>query len=207
MDEHLVTVYVDMYAVLAGKENISDAVRAVVLAVEADMYKTAIASLNAGLGAMTYPSQFVESGAFDSQTLIKLAQRVQAYNNGIKPVILGTAAALANVIPDSTAGYRGTYGADGGSVNLMRDFYGFGLFELPQAATNVNYGLALNDNVLYLVSPNANKLVAGGMSTVLTNSNNFYDNADLTQNFTYRKNYGFSFIGASYAGVYTISNN
>ena len=206
--EHLVTVYVDMYAVLAGKENIADAVRAVVIAVEAEMYKDAIAKLNAGLGAVTYPSQFVESGAFDAQTLITLAQRVEAYNGNIKPVIMGTAAALANVIPDSTAGYRGNYGADGGSVNIMRDFYGFNLYELPQAATNVNYGLALSDNVLYVVSPAGDKkLVAGGMSTVMTNSNQFYDNADITQNFTYRKNWGFEFIGAAFAGIYTISNN
>lgn len=44
------------------------------------------------------------------------------------------------------------------------------------------------------------------MSTALTNSNNFYDNADLTQNFTYRKEWGFEFASAATAGKYLVSN-
>ena len=58
---------------------------------------------------------------------------------------------------------------------------------------------------LYVVSPVGSKLVVGAMSTTLTNSNQFYENADLTQNFTMRKNYGFEFVGASFAGLYTIT--
>jgi hypothetical protein len=205
MQEHIITTYVDMYRVLARKEDLSDAVRAIVMAVEIDMQNSAYTALNAGLSAVTYPSQFTVSGAFNAQSLIALCQRVQAYNNGVKPIILGTAVALSSVLPDSTLGYRGTYGADGGSVNVMRDFYGFGLQELPQLPTNVNYGVAMPDNKLFIVSPVGSKLVVGGMSTAMTNSNEFYDNADITQNFTYRKLYGFEFVGASFAGVYTIS--
>ena len=66
-------------------------------------------------------------------------------------------------------------------------------------------GLALDDNKLYVVSPVGSKLVVGAMSTTLTNSNQFYENADLTQNFTMRKNYGFEFVGAQYAGLYSIT--
>ena len=43
------------------------------------------------------------------------------------------------------------------------------------------------------------------MSTTLTNSNQFYENADISQNFTMRKGYDFQFIGAAYAGKYTIT--
>ena len=43
------------------------------------------------------------------------------------------------------------------------------------------------------------------MTTTLTNSNDFYDNADISQNFTMRKGYAFEFVGAAYAGSYTIS--
>lgn len=205
MQEHIVTTYVDMYRVLARKEDISDAVRAIVISVEIDMQKGAYAALNAGLTAMTYPSQFTASGAFNARTLITLCQRVQAYNNGVKPIIIGTAAALSYVVPDSSLGYRGTFGADGGAVNVMRDFYGFGLQEIPQLPTNASYGLAISDSTLYIISPVGDKLVVGGMSTALTNSNEFYDNADITQNFTYRKLYGFEFVGSAFAGVYSIS--
>ena len=102
-------------------------------------------------------------------------------------------------------GYRGTYDANGGSVHVLRDFYGFALYELPQMPTGSNYGLALDDNKLYVVSPVGSKLVVGAMSTTLTNSNQFYENADLTQNFTMRKNYGFEFVGSSFAGLYSIT--
>lgn len=205
LNEHIITTYVDMYRVLAGKEDIAEPVRAIVISVETDMNKEAVGALNAGLAAASYPQAFLESGNFNAQKLIALAQRVQAYNNGVKPIIMGTASALSHVLPDSTLGYRGTYGADGGSVNLLRDFYGFSLYELPQIPTGVNYGLALDDNTLFVVSPVGNKLVVGGMSTTLTNSNQFYENADLTQNFTMRKLYSFEFVGSSFAGKYTIS--
>ena len=66
-----------MYRVLAGKEDLADAIRAVVLSLELDMNKEAVAALNAGLAAATYPSQFVESGAFDSMRMISMCPGVQ----------------------------------------------------------------------------------------------------------------------------------
>ena len=204
--EHIVTVYADMYRVLAGKEDIAEFVRTVVLSIEIEMNKDAVAALNAGLSAATYPTQFKESGAFDPKKLIALGQRVQAYNMMAKPVIIGTAAALSNVLPDSTLGFRGNYDANGGSVRVMKDFYGFDLIEIPQMPTGVNYGLALNDSALYVVSPAMDKMVKGVMSNTLTNSNQFYENADITQNFTMRKDWDFEFVSAAFGGIYNITD-
>ena len=92
-----------------------------------------------------------------------------------------------------------------GAVSYVADFYGFDTFEIPQAPTGVNFGLAMSDSTLYVISPAVAKAVTGVMTTTLTNSNDFYDNADISQNFTMRKGYGFEFIGAAYAGSYTIS--
>lgn len=206
MQERIITTYVDMYRVMAGKEDIADFVRAIVLSIEIDMQKLAVDALNAGLASASYPSQFKENAKFDPKKLIALAQRVQAYNEGVKPIIMGTASALANVLPDSNLGYRGTYDGNGGTVHVLRDFYGFNLYELPQMPTGKDYGLALDDGKLYVVSPVGSKLVTVAMSTTLTNSNQFYENADLTSNFTMRKNYGAEFIGAQFAGIYTITD-
>lgn len=204
--EHIITTYVDMARVLAGKEDLAEAVRMVVLSIELDMQKDAVAALTAGLSGATVPSQFKVSAAFSASSLITLAQRVQAYNSGAKPVILGTTAALAQVLPDSTLGYRMNVAGADGSVKYLRDFYGFDLVELPQIPSNSSYGLALSDSVLYVVSPAVDKLVYGVMETALTNSNQFYENADLTQNFTMRKGYNFQFVGGAFAGIYTISD-
>lgn len=204
--EHIITTYVDMARVLAGKDDLAEAVRAIVVSIEIDMNKEIMTALTTGLGAATYPTQFIKSGAFDGKELVKLAQRVQAYNMMAKPVIMGTAAALMNVLPDSTLGGRIVIDGREPVVSYVKDFYGFPVYELPQAPTgSADFGLALDDTKLYVISAAVNKPVAGVMSTALTNSNDFYENADISQNFTMRKGYSFEFVGASYAGVYTIS--
>ena len=204
--EHIITTHVDMARVLAGKDDLAEAVRAIVVSIEIDMNKEVMAALTTGLGAATYPTQFIKSGAFDGKELVKLAQRVQAYNMMAKPVIMGTAAALMNVLPDSTLGGRIVIDGREPVVSYVKDFYGFPVYELPQAPTgSADFGLALDDTKLYVISAAVNKPVAGVMSTALTNSNDFYENADISQNFTMRKGYSFEFVGASYAGVYTIS--
>ena len=41
--------------------------------------------------------------------------------------------------------------------------------------------------------------------SVLTNTNDYYDNADLTSNFTMNKRYGFEFLSGAVAGEYNIT--
>lgn len=205
-EENIVTVYADMYRVLAGREDLAEIVRLAVISVEEKMTVDALSALTAGLSAGTYPSAFVETGAFKAQTLIELGQRLEAYNYGMKPVIMGTQAALAKVLPDSVAGYRMNVDGSNGSVNVMANFYNFNLYELKQIPTgDANFGVELDNNTLYLVSPGADKVVKGAVSNTLTNSNQFYDNADITQNFTLRKDWKFTFASAAFAGKYVIN--
>lgn len=205
--EHIITTYVDMARVYARKDDLAEAVRAIVVSVEIDMNKEITSALSTGLNGASYPAQFKETGAFEPKKLVQLAQRVQAYNGMAKPIILGTASALMNVLPDSSLGYRMNIDGREGVVSFVKNFYGFDIYELPQAPTGgSDFGMALNDNVLYVISPAVSKAVAGVMSTSMTNSNQFYDNADISQNFTLRKSYDFQFIGAAYAGMYTITD-
>ena len=192
-----------MYSVLAGKESIAEFIRLVVLAVEQDMYAEAVSALTTGLTALSAP--YTYSGAFDMATLLAMAEQVQVYNQGVRPVIAGTSVALMNVIPDSASGYRGTYDADGGAINLLRGVYGFDVLKLDQAAAK-NGGLVLPNNQIFVISPSQDKLVKGAVSSALTNSNQFYDNADLTEDFTYRKNYAFTYASAAKAGIYTVTD-
>lgn len=201
--EHIITIYVNMYSVLAGKESIAEFVRIVVTAVEQDMYAEAVTALTTGLSALASP--YTYTGAFDMATLLTMAEQVQVYNQGVRPVIAGTAVALMNVIPDSASGYRGNFDANGGSINLLRGVYGFDVLKLDQAAAK-NGGLVLPNDKIFVVSPSQDKLVKGAVSNTLTNSNQFYDNADLTEDFTYRKNYAFTYASAAKAAVYTISD-
>lgn len=205
-EEHLVTVFADMASVLAGKEDIADFIRLAVISIERAMTVDAITALTEGLDtANNYPSQFIENGAFSAQTAIKLAQRVQAYNYGVKPVFMGSAAALSKVLPDYSAGFRMDVAGADGVVRIMKDFYGFELIELTQIPSGNNFGTLLDDNTLYVVSPATDKVVKGVMSNTLTNGNQFYENSDITSNFTMRRLWQFAFVSAGYAGKYVIT--
>ena len=202
--EHVVTVYTDMYRVLAGKEDIADFVARVVLAIEQAMYGDALNALMTGLTNL--PSgTYNYSGAFDMKTLVKMAENVQVYNAGARPIIAGSATALMNVLPDSTLGYRGNYDANGGSIELIKNVYGYDVIKMDNAAAQGG-GLVLPDNKIFVVSPAQDKLVKGVVSNALTNSNQFYDNADLTSDYTTRKMWEFTYASASKAGVYTVTD-
>ena len=202
--EHIVTVYTDMYRVLAGKEDIADFVARVVLAIEQAMYGDALNALMTGLTNL--PSgTYNYSGAFDMKTLVKMAENVQVYNAGVRPIIAGSATALMNVLPDSTLGYRGNYDANGGSIELIKNVYGYDVIKMDNAAAQGG-GLVLPDNKIFVVSPAQDKLVKGVVSNALTNSNQFYDNADLTSDYTTRKMWEFVYASAAKAGVYTVTD-
>lgn len=205
--EHIITVYADMFSVLCGKQDLAEFVRLAVISVETEMTKDIMGALSTGLTAGTYPQQLVVSGAFSTQQLITLAETVQAYNYGVKPVLMGTASALVQVVPDSTIGARIVVNGDGGSIRILNDFYGYTLIQLPQVATGdySNFGLAMDPNTVYVLSPGMDKLIKTVVSNTLTNSNQFYENADLTQNFTLRKSWDSVFASAAFGGKYVIS--
>ena len=202
--EHIVTVYTDMYRVLAGKEDIADFVARVVLAIEQAMYGDALNALMTGLNNLPTGTYNI-SGAFDMKTLVKMAETVQVYNAGVRPVIAGSATALMNVLPDSTLGYRGNYDANGGSIELIKNVYGYDVIKMNNAAAQGG-GLVLPDDKIFVVSPAQDKLVKAVVSNALTNSNQFYDNADLTSDYTIRKMWEFTYASASKAGVYTVTD-
>ena len=206
--EHIVTVYVDMFSVLAGKQDLADFVRLVVNSIETRMTQDAMTALATGMAVGTYPAALSIQGAFSTDTLINLGETVQAYNYGAKPVLLGTATALSKVVPDSTFGFRMNLLGHDGSVGILKDFYGFTLIQLPQVAAGdyTNFTLTMPNDTVYLVSPTMDKLVKGVVSNSLTNSNQFYDNADITQNFTYRKDWDFVFTSAAFVGSYKITD-
>lgn len=203
-EEHLVTTYVDMYRVLAGKEDIGELIRLVVLSIEQNMYAEAVDALTTGLTAVTAGTDYTYTGAFDMKKLLEMAQKVQVMNAGVRPVIAGTSIALMNVLPDSTAGFRLNVDGAKGVIDVIKNVYGFDVLVMEQAVSK-DGGLVLPNDKLFVISPAQDKLVKGAVSNALTNSNQFYDNADLTQNFTYRKNYGFAYASAAKAGIYTIN--
>lgn len=201
--EHIVTIYVDWYRVMAGKESLPDFLNRVIISVEQEMYADALNALTTGLAGITDSTGILTtSGAFDMTKLLKMCEKVQALNGGVKPVITGSASALTNVIPSASAGYRLNTDAANGSIEILRSAYGYDIVKLDNAVNQATGQLLLPDDAIMVVSPAQDKLLKGVMTTALSNSNDYFDNSDLTQNFTYRKDWGFEYASGAYAGYY-----
>ena len=201
--EHLVTVYTDWYRVMAGKESLPDFLNLVILSVQNAMYTDGLSALMTGLSNIVDSAGILSaSGAFDMVKLLQMCEKVQALNGGAKPIITGSASALTNVVPAASAGYRLNVDANGGAVEVLRSAYGYDIVKLDNAVNYGTGGLVLPSDAIFVVSPSQDKILKGVMSTTITNSNDWFDNADLTQNFTYRKDWAFEYASAAYAGYY-----
>lgn len=160
---HQITVEVSLYSVLAGKENLAEFVRKAVISIETAMTVDAYGALNAGLTAATVPSALTVSG-YTQDALLTLCQTVTAYNQGAKAVIVGTTKALSSVLPNAANGYRIVTNSETMGIQLIKNFFDYDILELPQVATgNADYGLALDDTKIYVVSPTSDKLIKGNL--------------------------------------------
>ena len=199
---HDITVYASLYKVLAGKETLADYVRKAILSMDTEMTRDAYSAFHAGLNGADYPSALVKTG-YTQDTLLNLCQVVTAYNQGDKAVIVGTTA-LSKVLPDNAAGYRIVTNSEAIGIQLIRNFFEYDVLMLPQVATAnyQDYGLLLDDKEIYVISPSTDKLVKGVVEGVtLNNSNNYYDNANLTSNSTINKSWAFEFVSNATAGL------
>ena len=200
---HDITVYASLYKVLAGKETLADYVRKAILSMDTEMTRDAYSAFHAGLNGADYPSALVKTG-YTQDTLLNLCQVVPAYNQGDKAVIVGTTAALSKVLPDNAAGYIIVTNSEAIGIQLIRNFFEYDVLMLPQVATAnyQDYGLLLDDKEIYVISPSTDKLVKGVVEGVtLNNSNNYYDNANLTSNSTINKSWAFEFVSNATAGL------
>lgn len=207
VENHKISLTVDMYAVLSGRQSLAEVARRAVIAIEADMTREAYKAVKDGLTGVAVPSELHVEGAFDMDKLIGIAQRVEAYNFGMKPVLLTTARGAMKILPNSADGYRLNTDAKNPEIGLMRTVYGYDLIIMNQVATPdyKNYGLALDDNLIMVVSPAADKLVRGVIEgATLTNGNDFYNTADLSSNYSIDKRYGFGYMSGAIAGAYEL---
>lgn len=160
----------------------------------------AYGALNALVAGASYPAALVKTG-FTKDNALKLAQTVEAYNNA-KPVFVGTALALSEMLPDSAEGYRINADANDMRIQLMKNYYGYDLMVLPQVATGKNFGLALSDEKIYVMSPSVDKVLKMAIEgNSMLNSNDYFDTANLNSNATLNKRWGVEAVSAAVMGV------
>jgi hypothetical protein len=204
---HVITTQVAMYKVLAGQESLAEFVKKAVVSIETEMTKDAYGAFRAGLTALTMPANLKVTG-YNQLDLLQICERVTAYNGGAKAVIVGTASAISNILPNGADGWRINTDGNNMGIHLIKNFFDYDIMVLPQVATGdfATFDMALNDNEIYVISPTSEKLVKGVIEgSDLTNSNDYYDNANLTSNATINKRWAFEFLSNAVAGCVQFS--
>ena len=190
--EHDVTVQVSLYKVLAGKENLADFALKAARSIESQMTLDSFNTFNTAMAALpTSPvgGELLING-YSQSTAVGLAQRVTAFNQGQKAVFLGTQLAVQSVLP-SNSNYRYDLDSDYVKFGYVQTAFGYDVMILPQIADwTTPFKTLLDDKKIYVLSPSSQKLVKlcieGALMTV---ADGVYDNANLTQNTTMKKNW------------------
>jgi len=207
-ENRAISVAVNFYRVLCGLDSLAKFVMKAILSVEAQITREVYKAFDTAMGGLpTTPIDGnLKVAGWSKPEALRLAQTVTAYNGGAKAIFLGTATALAAILPDD-ANYRYEIDSEFVKVGYVRTAFGYDTMVLPQIADYRNpYKLSIRDDVIYVISPSTQKLVKlcyEGSST--TNSITAFQTANLTESTTINKSYGVAIATNAIAGEITLA--
>lgn len=190
-ENHQVTVYLSLFDVLTGRQSIAEYIMKVIRSIETEMLYEAYDALISATSDANIPSDLKET-AYDEEKLISLCQKVTAWNGGSKAIIMGTAVALKSVLPANANG-RILLGDEYNTIGYMSKFNNYDVICMEQVAdwTSDNYGLKLNDNKIFVISPATDKLIKCGVEGgAMSYTSPVQGNANLVQEGSINKAWG-----------------
>ncbi len=203
-ENRAVTVTVDWYRVVSGKENLAEFAMKVALSFEDEIAKDIYAALSTSYDSLT--ANFKEA-AFTEEAFKKLVNRVTAANGGAKCLVYGTNVALGSVLPSSDylkLGLGETYV----NIGYLPVFFNTPLMVINQKIDwdSADYDFAISDDELFFISPGSQKLVKlcfeGDTLTVLDNQ---LGNANLEQQVTLQKRWKVGIVSNSKFGIMKVA--
>jgi hypothetical protein len=204
-EEHDITVQVSLYRVLAGEESLADFTLKAVRSIETQMTVDAYNAFNTAMTNLSTGAAGTKVVGYTQDTAVTLAQKVTAYNLGSKAIFAGTQVALSKMLPGDT-NYRYTLDSDYVRMGYVKTAFGYDALVIPQVADFQNpFQLLLDDTRIYVLSPSSQKIIKvclEGATTSVTNGT--YDNANLTQSTTLKKNWTAIVATNALAGLITL---
>lgn len=197
---HTVTTEVDLYRVLAGKENHAEYAMKVVLSIESEIAIDIMAAVKDSFNTLT--ANFKEN-AYSETAFKKLAARVGAANGGAKAVAIGTELGLGTIMPTNDylkMGLGETYS----KIGYLPVFKNVPLIALAQKIdwSSADYDFALDDSYIYMISPQTQKLVQvvfeGGSLAIADGQ---FANSNLAQKVSLHKRWCCALITNSKYGI------
>lgn len=191
-ENHEMTVGVSLYRVLSGSESLARFAAKAIRSMETQVTLDAFNAFNTAMLALptTAGNAQLKATGWNQDTFVYFSQKVSAWNGGAQAMALGTQRALAKVLP-LNANYRYDIDSEFVKVGYIQKLAGVDTMVLPQVADWQNpFGLALNDDVIYIMSPSAQKPVKMVLEgTTLSYTSAQFDAANLTQTTTFQKSW------------------
>lgn len=205
---HEVTVSLNLWRVLTGKDNLANFISKALLAIETEMSRDIYSTMATTMAALsTTATTGLRVVGWDSDDFIGLADKVSSWQSGARAVAIGTKIALNKVLPND-ANYR--YMADSDYVKLgyIRTLAGIDTFELPQVADYATgpFATYLNNDRIWIVAPGTDKIVKcviGGTS--MSNMDDVFSNGDMSQSGTLFKAWTVGVTTSAVAAEITVS--
>jgi hypothetical protein len=199
------TVGVSLYRVLSGHESLAFFVFKVVRSMETQVTIDAYTAFAAAMDALDNTATTgLRVAGYTQATLVNLCQKIEAWAQA-KPVVVGTHAALVNVLP-SDANYRYSLDDDYMKIGYVKTAFGYDLMAIPQVADLATpWGLKLADNRLWIIAPGSQKilkLVFEG--STMSNTDTVFQNANLIQKSVLMKAWGVAVVTNTTAAVITL---
>jgi hypothetical protein len=204
-EQRELTVGVALYRVLAGKESLAEFVAKVTRSMETALTIDVYNAFVAAMAALSTGANGLKVVGYTQSDFVGLAQKVTAWNGGIKPVVLGTQLALANILP-ADGNYRYDIESEFVKLGYIRNFVGTDIMVIPQVADYTTpFATLISNNYLWFISPSAQKLLKVVLEgNTLAYTTDVYANANLTQTSTMIKSWGVGVATNAVAGVMTV---
>jgi hypothetical protein len=197
---------VSLYKVLAGTESLADFTAKVVRSMETQLTVDAYNAFATAMAALpSTTTTGLQVSGYSQASLVRLCQQVGAWNQGAKPIVVGTQLALVSVLPDD-ANYRYTLNDEFVSLGYIKTAFGYDVMCLPQVADiTTPFGTVISNSYLWIVSPSSQKILKLVLEgSTLSNTTAPFQNANLTQSTTIYKSWGLGVATNAVAGIITL---
>ena len=203
---HQISVGVSMYAVLSGKESLAKFIMKAVRSIETQMTLDAYDAFAAAMSALDATATTgLRVAGYSQSNLIRLCEQVGAWSMNAKPVVVGTATALLNVLPDD-ANYRYTLNDSYAKLGYIPTISGFDVMRMEQVADLGTFAaLKIANDRLWIIAPQTDKIVKLCMEgNTISNTSGVFENANLMQTSTLMKSWVAGVATNAVAAVITL---
>ena len=202
-ENHMLTMETDLYRLLLGLDSLAEMTALVVRSMAQAIAKEALSALSGAVSTLPSGTSGLVVTGYTQKSMMELIGRVAAWSGGGAPWIVGTPAALSDIIP--TAAYASLpVDSNYFALGHVTQALGSPVFALPQVAGATPYETAFSDDIIYIL-PASGKPIKVGVGGEMRHTSGAFDYADLTQTVTMWKEFGVAAATGMVFGVVNLS--